>query len=532
MKPGLHRPWRSVAIVSAVLVVVIPVGLALAGSTPADRSEVSGSAQGRTLVVDNDRVECQDAGFTTIPAALDAASPGDTVRVCAGTYARNVTIDTPDLTLRADGQVSIESAGWVVQVNASGVSVHGFEIDAVSGQGGVRLAGNDSLVANNSVHGAGAAGIRVQVHRSAVIRNNTVDNAPSVGYPPTGVLVNGSATVVGNTIQHARAGVFVQGAATVRANTITQTESGVDIANGANVTVIGNTLTGNYHTGVLVSSLTRYDLGKGGGRIVENRIANNRDGIIIGTAVDPGPYEFHRNVILNNANLGIHKGNFDVNDGEWPIVDARNNYWACGGPSGGLEDPVTGRVANGSGDPISAGDEEGVSNVHFDPFRVIDPSSCPSTTGTETPTPTPTPTRTPTPTPTPKSSPTPTSTPQPGKTATDTRAGTPTGTGPGSGDSDGGGGGDGGSGDDQPSGDGGLTPAGTSGGDATAIPSPSPSSSPSPSPSSPPTATPTQTPTLTPKPMVEPGFGVLSWMVGGIVLLAIVASRNRGQQYD
>ena len=45
-----------------------------------------------TLVVDDDSVECPKAKFTTIQAAVDAASPGDKIRVCAGTYA-GATID-------------------------------------------------------------------------------------------------------------------------------------------------------------------------------------------------------------------------------------------------------------------------------------------------------------------------------------------------------------------------------------------------------------------------------------------------------
>jgi hypothetical protein len=43
-------------------------------------------------------------------------------------------------------------------------------------------------------------------------------------------------------------------------------------------------------------------------------------------------------------------------------IDATDNYWgSASGPSGGLADPVTGVVANGTGDRVSA-------NVHFDPW--------------------------------------------------------------------------------------------------------------------------------------------------------------------
>src|SRR2546429_8836936 len=39
------------------------------------------------------------AGYNTIQAAVSAASSGDTIMVCAGTYPENVLITTPSLTL-------------------------------------------------------------------------------------------------------------------------------------------------------------------------------------------------------------------------------------------------------------------------------------------------------------------------------------------------------------------------------------------------------------------------------------------------
>jgi parallel beta-helix repeat protein len=48
-----------------------------------------------TLVVDDDRVECPNAGFTTIQAAVDAAASGDRIRVCPGTYVEQISITKP-----------------------------------------------------------------------------------------------------------------------------------------------------------------------------------------------------------------------------------------------------------------------------------------------------------------------------------------------------------------------------------------------------------------------------------------------------
>ena len=45
-----------------------------------------------TLIVDDDRADCPDAAFTSIQAAVDAAGPGDKIKVCPGTYQEQVRI--------------------------------------------------------------------------------------------------------------------------------------------------------------------------------------------------------------------------------------------------------------------------------------------------------------------------------------------------------------------------------------------------------------------------------------------------------
>src|ERR1700739_3445388 len=47
------------------------------------------------LVVDDDKVECPNAGFTHIQEAVNAASPGASIRICKGTYVEQVTINKP-----------------------------------------------------------------------------------------------------------------------------------------------------------------------------------------------------------------------------------------------------------------------------------------------------------------------------------------------------------------------------------------------------------------------------------------------------
>ena len=62
------------------------------------------------LVVDDDTVECPNAIFSRIQDAVDAASPGATIRVCKGNYTEQVAIHKP-LSIDADsGAVLIPGA--------------------------------------------------------------------------------------------------------------------------------------------------------------------------------------------------------------------------------------------------------------------------------------------------------------------------------------------------------------------------------------------------------------------------------------
>lgn len=246
--------------------------------------------------------------------------------------------------------------------------------------------------------------------------------------------------------------------------------------------------------------------------MMNNQLTSNENGIIIKnhSGINPSVYEIHDNVINNNEDLGIWNRNDSV------ILNAKNNIWDCGGPSSGphpLADPYTGRPANGSGDLISAGNGSTrngypMSNVHFDPFQVQNPSSC---SGTQ-----PTPTDTPTPTPTPTTAP-----PLDGNDGD--------GDGPGRGDETGTGDGEGsgaGDGNGTGSGDGGASSGegndGSDGEKATSLPSPTSTLTAT----IPSTSTPTPTATVSPTPVVEPGFGVLTWLVGVALLLGLLAGRR------
>ena len=53
--------------------------LALAMGVPA-------TASAATISVDDDGLDCPSAPYTSVQAAVDAASPGDVIAICPGTY--------------------------------------------------------------------------------------------------------------------------------------------------------------------------------------------------------------------------------------------------------------------------------------------------------------------------------------------------------------------------------------------------------------------------------------------------------------
>jgi parallel beta-helix repeat protein len=91
-------------------------------------------------LVDDDHVQCPDAPFQTIQDAVDAAAPGDTVKVCAGFYPENVLVEKPLRLLGARAgrdarkrrldlsRESVVEATAPFRLSADDVTVDGFYI--------------------------------------------------------------------------------------------------------------------------------------------------------------------------------------------------------------------------------------------------------------------------------------------------------------------------------------------------------------------------------------------------------------------
>ena len=109
---------RKLSILATIAVVVSL--LHLQGVSAASTHWVNDDASSYALPGAN----CNNAGYSTIQAAVNAASPADVINVCPGTYNENVVIGK-SLTVKSTGGASVTT------VNA-GVSFHVFQITAAN----------------------------------------------------------------------------------------------------------------------------------------------------------------------------------------------------------------------------------------------------------------------------------------------------------------------------------------------------------------------------------------------------------------
>jgi hypothetical protein len=172
------------------LVLVMPVAAVLLCGQNANAAIVwvspnaSGPAPG---------ISCNNAGYTTIQAAINAANPGDTVNVCPGSYIENIAINKPNLTVSSTdgfGVTLIRAAvvNSVVTVTGVNATIDGFTL-APAGSAAkydigvnVAIAGNASTeIAHNYIRG-GRIGINLGCASSgSTVYHNNVRGATETG---------------------------------------------------------------------------------------------------------------------------------------------------------------------------------------------------------------------------------------------------------------------------------------------------------------------------------------------------------------
>jgi parallel beta-helix repeat protein len=251
--------WHS-ALLLALTMVVAPAATGKKPSPPPKGGK-------HVLVVDNDKAQCKKADFTTIQAAVNAASPGATILVCAGTYQESVTITKNDLRIRAkgapgsvvlDGMAQTLLAGFYIQ-NAGGNLISGFRIQNFHEAGILLDNGDGNRIRKNVTTGAHHDGIEVRLGSSGnlIEHNLVIDNLASNA---CGIQIRDAGSTA-NVVRH---------------NKAINNNWGVRIGLGAtNNTVFHNRAVNNRAFGILNFS------GGGGTSIKGNRAFDNPTGISI-----------------------------------------------------------------------------------------------------------------------------------------------------------------------------------------------------------------------------------------------------------
>ncbi|WP_254811093.1 right-handed parallel beta-helix repeat-containing protein [Natronosalvus amylolyticus] len=263
----------------------------------------------------------------------------------------------------------------ITDADGTGVGVHFSDETHVHGNDltnvnvGVDVFHSDrSDIEANSIESVDGTAVRLRASIDVTVDDNTIIDASTVGIRGSSPHDVDGLVVSNNDITDGDGdGIWIEEstALEVHNNSVTTNDRGIVLEWGSNmdddgVVVSENALDQNGDVGI--------ELGAGTGDLVNVSVTNNTIehtqgiGFLVGstaTDVEVSLNEFVRND--DGAKYESQSGQLDLTDNGWG--DAT-------GPSGGLEDPHTGAVADGDGDSIApwvlSGDP--VENVRFDPF--------------------------------------------------------------------------------------------------------------------------------------------------------------------
>jgi parallel beta-helix repeat protein len=278
------------------------------------------AASAKVITVDDNGLDCRKADFSSIQAAVNAAAPGDTIKVCAGTYNEQVTIPAGKngLTLRSHTPLAAIIKAPPVMINEKAIvlvrAAQNVTIDAftITGPGGGPC---DSIRYGVRVDGGGSA---VITHNHITeIRDNPFSgcqngNAIQVGRQFEGQV--GTAKIIKNKIdRYQKTSVIVDGAgsgAEVRDNDITGVgptptiaQNGIQISRNATASVQGNEVSQNQYAPQTVASAGILIFQTAGGITVShNTVSHNDESVYL---IDSSALTVEHNKISDNTFDGI-----------------------------------------------------------------------------------------------------------------------------------------------------------------------------------------------------------------------------------
>ena len=313
-----------------------------------------------------------NASFSSIQAAVNAAKPGDTIQLAAGTFTEQVTVDkavtiesntgndqTTGTVLTGPGPIFDLQNPADPTAGVTGVTIQGFRFENVTGSGyngvitvpgygagdvtvqsnsftnvtdeAVGYHGNPGLTAplgtgwkilDNQVtgvtgnHGSSRSGLWLGNLKDSVIEGNTVDTTSWAGIILTGT---GQGDESGNTVSD---------------NVVRNVpQEGIQVAFGSDVSVTGNVVQNAGNGGTTVGrdcGICLYNPDQANISVEGNSITQSYQGIAVGQAAGAlGPHiDVRFNAVAGNKTAGI------ANNATSGVLLATDNWWGCAGGPG------------------------------------------------------------------------------------------------------------------------------------------------------------------------------------------------------
>ena len=280
-----------------------------------------GQALGATLVVDDDgmatAVDCDagDATNSTVQGAIDAASEGDTILVCPGTYTQDLTIFKNNLKLKGSGSATTIIEGVLtgdaaipgfptafpnIDLQGNDVSIQGFTVRSPASTdgryaSGIVLDGVDIIIKNNAFEVSsgdpGSVGIQTWALGNG---SQGLDDISGL------IIMNNTFTSLAPDSTFGYEAIFIN-------------PQNNPVATNNPVTIFGNTFSGDMYRAVYIA--------RDEGNVIGNTICTDLDATIntddfgpvpVGVRVNAGAV-VDVNVLVHDNVIGVDcEGNFDT----------------------------------------------------------------------------------------------------------------------------------------------------------------------------------------------------------------------------
>ena len=310
-----------------VLVLILTVVIATTGVAQADTITVCASG----------------CDYTSIQAAVNAASAGDMIEVHSGTYYENVNVTKQLLTLRgvdSGGSIPVVDAGGIrsaIILSADGISLEGFNAtnsgrswQTVDAGIGITSDGN-TLVGNTASDNY--CGIHLLSSSNNTITDNTANSNDGLG-GGIGIHLSSSSnnTITGNNASsNYQYGIYLSCSSNniLTSNTANGNIHGIHLLSSSNNTIAGNTASNNKN-GIHLDYSCYYDTSDNN-TIMDNNVSNNNHhGIYLYSSINNNVTS---NTANNNHRYGIYFHSYSdpsINNNVIGNTANDNNYCGIG----------------------------------------------------------------------------------------------------------------------------------------------------------------------------------------------------------